>query len=122
MSKYIYQKFLLNCNYEDININDFPVFEGDAKCILDYRCDYCLFDIDKTLIRKISVADIDEQVDTDEDWNQLVKVLKEFEVIVLYDYIINSANSIIHSYREATIKAYLYRLQKSEIKVCLAQI
>ena len=32
MSKYIYQKFLLNCNYEDININDFPVFEGDVKC------------------------------------------------------------------------------------------
>lgn len=75
MSKYIYQKFLLNCNYEEININDFPVFEGDVKCILDYRCDYCLFDINKTLIRKISIADIDEQVDTEEDWNQLLKRL-----------------------------------------------
>lgn len=120
MSKYIYQKFLLNCNYEDININDFPVFEGDVKCILDYRCDYCLFDINKTLIRKISIADIDEQVDTEEDWNQLLKCLKEFEVIVLYDYLVNSANPIIQSYRESTLKAYLYRFQKNEIKICLA--
>jgi hypothetical protein len=31
MSKYIYQKFLLNCNYEDININDFPVKYGVAS-------------------------------------------------------------------------------------------
>ncbi|WP_027437121.1 hypothetical protein [Lachnospira multipara] len=78
MSKYIYQKFLLNCNYEVININDFPVFEGDVKYILDYRCDYCLFDINKTLI------------------------------------------PIIQSNREATLKAYLYRFQKNEIKICLA--
>ncbi len=120
MNKYVYQKFLLNCNYDDISINDFPTFEGDVKCVQDYRCDYCLFDVGKTTTRKISVSDIDEQVDTEEDWNQLIKVLKDFEVIVLYDYAINSANPIIQNYRDVTLRAYLYRLKENEVNIYLA--
>ena len=120
MSKYVYQKFLLNCNYEDIIIEDFPTFVGDVNDVQDYRCDYCLFDVGKTLVRKISAVDIDEQVDTEEDWNQLIKVLKEFEVIVLIDYVIDSSNPIIQSYRDVTLRAYLYRLKENGINVYLA--
>lgn len=120
MSKYVYQKFLLNCNYEDINIKDFPTFAGNVKDLQDYHCDYCLFDVGRTLTRKISVVDIDEQVDTEEDWNQLIKVLKGFEVIVLYDYVIDSSNPIIQSYRDVTLRAYLYRLRENGINVYLA--
>lgn len=119
MDKYVYQKFLLKCDYEDIKIADFPHYEGNLESVLDYRCDYCLFDVGKTLIRKISVSDIDNQVDTEDDWNQLMKGLKEFEVIVIYDYILDSANPIIQSYREATLKAYLYRLVENNMQVCL---
>ncbi len=120
MSKYVYQKFLLNCNYEDMSIKDFPTFEGDVKDVQDYRCDYCLFDVGRTLTRKISAVDIDEQVDTEEDWNQLIKVLKGFDVIVLYDYTINSTNPIIQNYRDATLRAYLYRLKENRVNVYLA--
>ena len=49
-----------------------------------------------------------------------MEVLKEFEVIVLYDYVINSSDPIIQSYRDVTLKAYLYRLKENGVNVCLA--
>lgn len=120
MSKYVYQKFLLNCDYEDTEISDFPYYDGDLNKVLDYRCDYCLFDVGQLLVRKISVSDIDNQIDTEEDWNQLLKMLKEFELIVLYDCNINSSNPIMLNYREVTMKAYLYRLRENGISISVA--
>ena len=120
MSKYVYQKFLLNCDYEDTVISDFPHYEGDVNSVLDYRCGYCLLDVGKTLVRKISAESIDEQVDTEEDWNRLLDILKEFEVIVLCDYGVSSSNPIIQSYRNVTLRAYLYRLKENGLSVCLA--
>jgi len=120
MSKYVYQKFLLNCNYEGTEISDFPYYKGEISSVLDFRCDYCLFDVGKTFVRKICAEDIDEQVDTEEDWNKLLKLLKEFDVVVLYDYRVNSSNPIIQSYRNVTLRAYLYRLKEHGINVCLA--
>lgn len=51
MSKYVYQKFLLNCDYENVKITDCSYYKGDIGNLLDYRCDYCLFDIGKNMIR-----------------------------------------------------------------------
>lgn len=120
MSKYVYQKFLLHCDYEGTEISDFPYFKGDINSVLDYHCDYCLFDIGRPIVRKISVANIDNQIDTEEDWNQLLILLKNFEIIVLYDYNINSSNPIIQRYREVTMKAYLYRLRENGINIFVA--
>lgn len=117
MSKYIYQKFLLNCDYESIKISDIPIFDGKIEEILDFRHEYCLFDIGKKIIRKIDVADIDEQIDLEEDWEKLLKALSKIDVIVLYNYQVNSENPIIKNYREATVKAYLYRLLKLKAKL-----
>ena len=120
MSKYVYQKFLLNCDYENVKITDCSYYKGDIGNLLDYRCDYCLFDIGKNMIRKLSITDIDEQVDTEDDWNRLLDALKGLDVLVLYDYDIDSSNPIIKNYREATLKAYLCRLEEDNIKICLA--
>ena len=79
-----------------------------------------LFDVGRTLTRKISAVDIDNQVDTEDNWNQLIKVLKEFEIIILYDYTVNSTNPIIQNYRDVTLNAYLYRLKENGVNVYLA--
>ncbi len=34
--------------------------------MLDYTYDYCLFDIGKEVVRKISVAEIDDRIDTED--------------------------------------------------------
>lgn len=120
MGKYIYQKFLLNCDYEDVQISDFPHYEESIENVLDYRCDYCLFDLGKAVVRKLSVAEIDEQIDSEENWTFLLHTLRGLDVLVLYDYDIDSANPIISSYREATLKAYLYRFKENNINIYLA--
>ena len=121
MDKYIYQKFLLNCDYESIELHDFPFFEGNIDDVLDYHHDYCIFDIGKDVIRKIDIAEIDDRVDTEEDWNNLVNMLCEVDSVVLYNYGVNATNLIINRYRETTLKAYLYRLLKSNTKIYLEQ-
>ncbi len=120
MSKYVYQKFLLNCAYEDVKIADFPRYEGDIESVLDYRWEYSLFDIGKMLVRKLDIADIDEQVDTEDDWNRFLDLLKGLDVLVLYGYDIDSSNPIIKSYREATLKAYLYKFKENNVNIYLA--
>ena len=119
MNKYIYQKFLLNCDYESINLSEIPVFDGNMENVLDYSYDYCLFDVGQKVIRKISIAEIDDWVDTEDDWDKLIKQLCDVDIVVLCDYEVVVSNPIIKSYREATLKAYLYRLMKNKENVYL---
>lgn len=119
MNKYIYQKFLLNCDYEDIQLSELPIYEGDENELLDYQYDYCLFDVGKTVTRKVNISDLDEKVDTEEDWVALLNSLQGIEVIVLCDHEVNYKNPIINNYREATIKAYICRFIQANKKIYL---
>lgn len=117
--KYSYQKFLLQCDYENISLSDTPCFMGDISCVLDFREERCLFDIGP-MIRKIDLSYLDETVDTEDDWNNIVALLKKADIIVIYNSKFDNHSLIFTDYREATIKAYLYRLKTLNKKVYIA--
>lgn len=122
MNKYTYQKFLLNCNYEKIKIQDIPCFPDDINQVMDFSEDYCLFDVGNLVIRKIDINYLDEYVDTEEDWQSVLDAFQDVDVIVVYNCDAVYSNPIIQNYREATVKAYLCRLMELNKQIYRARV
>ena len=80
--------------------------------VLDYKDEYCMIDIGNSVIRKVNIDELDENIDTEEDWNNFVKCLQSVDKIILYYEGAKYSNPIIANYREAIIKAYLCRLMQ----------
>jgi hypothetical protein len=72
------------------------------------------------VIRKIKLTHLDDIIDTEEDWNNFIDSLREVDVLALVDANKHYNNEIIQSYRNATLKAYLKRLQNINTKIELA--
>ncbi len=121
MNKYIYQKFLLNCEYEDVNILGYPTTSRNLMEVPDLGEDYCMFDVGKDIARKISLTTMDETIDTKEDWMEFQQKVENIDILVITEAGKTYANPIIQSYRLATLKAYLYRLSNLSVKVELAK-
>ena len=120
MRKYIYQKFLLNCEYETINVEDF-LFDGNVSQIQYIGTSYNLLDINVSFVRKIEISNIDDIIDEQEDWDEFLSHCKDLDclVIVIKKYDID--NPVLSAYREATLKAYIFRLQVAGIKTMVAE-
>jgi hypothetical protein len=87
--KYLFQKFLPNCNTDDINLED---------------CTY----IGETNIQKILISELDEKIDTEENLVSLLKSFSSDDIIVLtYDRPAYN-NPILCDYANKTLKSYLY--------------
>jgi hypothetical protein len=116
--KYIYQKFLLQCDYANIDLNSLDHFNGNINHIMRYGTDYCLFDLDGKIIRKISLTDIDKMIDTENDWNMFSDSLKNIDELIICGMELEQYdNPILKNYRIATLKAYIYRLLKTNTKI-----
>ncbi|SFA88432.1 hypothetical protein SAMN05216249_10498 [Acetitomaculum ruminis DSM 5522] len=117
MSKYIYQKFLLNCEYEKINLSDYPITTKNLMEVPNFGEDYCIFDIGKEIVRKISLSTMDETIDTEDDWNNFEKKLENIDLLIITGISKKYNNPIVQAYRVATVKAYLFRFSMLSIKV-----
>lgn len=89
MRKYLFQRFLPNCNTDDINLED---------CIC----------IGKVSVQRVLISELDEKIDTE---NNLVNFLKSFstdDIIVLTYDRANYNNPILREYARKTLKSYIY--------------
>ena len=89
MRKYLFQRFLPNCNTDDINIEDYTY-------------------IGETNVQKILISELDEKIDTEEN---LVRFLKSFspdDIIVLTYDRPDYDNPILREYARKTLKSYIY--------------
>ena len=116
MSKYIYQKFLLQCDYEKLDIESIPSYRLDLKNVMPFDMEFCIFDLDVPVVRKIDISEMDSSIDTEEDWMKFVARVSELDELIICDRKEHYKNPIICEYRMATLQAYLYRLQHSDIK------
>ena len=119
MKKYIYQKFLLHCEYDHMDLNGYARYDGNLDCVPKYGEGYCLFDVGKPIIRQISISDLDNKIDTDEDWNEFILSLREIDTLVIRGTEVQYENPIMNKYRKVTIMAYLKRLADAKIRVVL---
>ncbi|MBO4391054.1 MAG: hypothetical protein J5825_09395 [Lachnospiraceae bacterium] len=117
MKKYTYQKFLLQCDYDSVELKDFPVYSDPFDLVLNVGRDYNLFDVGKKYVRKISLNELDDAIDTIEDWTGFIKTVDEYDELIIYNDVPFSSNMIISAYRTATLKAYLFRIQSDCKKV-----
>ena len=114
MSKYIYQKFLLHCEYEHADLGEYARYDGNLEYVPEYGEDYCLFDVGKPVVRQLSVMDLDNMIDTIQDWESFISSLREIDTLVIRDTQVEYENPIMNDYRKATIMAYLKRLRDAK--------
>jgi hypothetical protein len=119
MKKYIYQKFLLRCDYETVELKDIPGFRGNLESISVLGEEYNLFDIGKPYTRKVSLTEMDISIDTVEDWKTFTDRVNGLDELVIYNDSLPSKNKVLAEYRLVTLKAYLYRLSNDCKKVKL---
>ena len=88
MRKYLFQRFLLNCNTDDINLE---------------KCTY----IGETNVQRILISKLDEKIDTEES---LISFLSRFAnddtIVLTYDRP-DYNNPILREYAHKTLKSYI---------------
>lgn len=108
--QYMHQEFLLYCPYSEITIEDY-VYNGNPY-LFSYRDQsYNLFDFQNGIIRRgISLSELDEIIDTEDDFNRFVKEIKWIDELIIIDDRPIFTNCILKNYSQNTLKAYLYRI------------
>lgn len=92
MKKYLFQRFLPNCNTDNIQLNS-TIFDGSRDA------------------RRVSVSSLDEKIDTDADLRNFLSQYSGEDIIVLtYDRPTYN-NPILCDYADKTLKSYLYWIQ-----------
>lgn len=89
MKKYLYQRFLPNCDTSDIDLENLT-YDG------------------KNEARMVSISELDDKIDTEEN---LIDYLRQFardDVIVLKYDRPDFENPILREYALKTLKSYLY--------------
>ena len=89
MRKYLFQRFLPNCNTDDIYLED---------------CTY----IGETNAKRILVSELDEKIDTEENLVSFLKSFSSDNIIVLTYDRPNYSNPILREYANKTLKSYIY--------------
>jgi hypothetical protein len=87
--KYLFQRFLPNCNTDDINLED---------------CTY----IGETNVQRILISELDEKIDTEENLVSLLKSFSPDDIIVLTYDRQDYNNPILREYAHKTLKSYIY--------------
>lgn len=88
MKKYLFQRFLPNCDTSKINL--FELYSDNVENI-----------------QVISVSLLDEKIDTEEDLNTFLNKYKPTDILILNDDRPTFSNIILKEYAEKTIKSYL---------------
>lgn len=119
MKKYIYQKFLLQCEYEGISLE--PLYDTgiDVLKVQYINQEYNILDTGGLYMRKVQVSDLDRMVDGEYEWQQFTEKVQGLDALILVIAPSKYPNPIVGRYREATIKAYVYRLLQSGVRCIL---
>lgn len=93
MRKYLFQRFLPDCDTDDINLDSLTYVGENA-------------------VQRVSVSELDEKIDTEES---LISFLSRFSnddtIVLTYDRP-NYNNPILCDYALKTFKSYLYRMRR----------
>ena len=89
MRKYLFQRFLPNCNTDDINLEN---------CIC----------AGKANVQRILISELDEKIDTEENLVSFLKSFSSDDIIVLTYDRPDYNNPILREYARKTLKSYIY--------------
>lgn len=88
MRKYLFQRFLTNLNADDADFDSLSYIVGNTHIV--------------------SVSELDERIDTEEDLCKFLSQFSHEDTIILTDDRPNYSNPILCDYALITSKSYLY--------------
>lgn len=89
MRKYLFQRFLPNCDTDNINLEN------------------CIY-IDETNAQRILISELDEKIDTEETLVSFLNSFSPNDIIVLTYDRPDYSNPILRDYAHKTLKSYIY--------------
>lgn len=120
MKYYIRQKFLWFT--PDYDKERLVTVKTSLDAIQKWGGERNLFDCGAPLVRRITVCEMDDSIDTEEEWERFVVAAQKVDLL----YIETSEapqNPIVRAYRLATLQAYSRRLRDAGVAfkfVCAA--
>lgn len=99
MRKYLFQRFLPNCNTDDINLDD-CTYIGEANA------------------QRILISELDEKIDKEENLVSFLKSFSPDDIIVLTYDRPDYNNPILQEYARKTLKSYIYWIRHYGYECC----
>jgi len=112
---YIYQKFLTITDTSDVRLEDYGISENEMLFLQDCTVTRNLFDDEKELTRKINLSVLDENIDTEEDFNLFLATIEEVKTLYIFDDRPNNQNPIYKEYSDEILKAFIVWFEKHGI-------
>ena len=106
---YMHQKFLLDCDYENVSLSVPSVFNDEP--VQDFTEPINLFDIDEKITRKVKFSYLLKEIDTNDDLSDFLAKTKFADNLIIEDDMSNSENPIIADYQEACLKSFYKHLE-----------
>ena len=112
------QEYLLQCPYLEVNLDEhlLHISSDELKQIQEWSIERNLFDNKNSCKRLMNLSWLDSHTDTYDAWKTLMLKLSHINKLILYNDRIKTENPIILSRNDASLKAYIYRLQQEGIE------
>ena len=108
--------WLLDCPYQDVNLEDYVIVPDNRVYIQDIRYEKNLFDYNQEkFIRQVNISQLDETTDTQQDWKYFLNNASKVDKLILCEDRKKSKNKIYSGYLQATRKAYIWHLKQASI-------
>lgn len=112
---YMHQKFLLDCNYEEVSLPDSSVLKNEF--IQDFTESINLFDTDKEITRKVKLSYLLKEIDTRNDLSEFLNKTNFTDNLIIENDMKESKNPIIAEFQNTCLKAFYKQLEKKSFDI-----
>lgn len=106
---YMHQKFLLDCNYENVSLPDFHFSQDEF--VQDFSEPVNLFDTEEVIKRKVKFSYLLKEIDSKEDLLDFKRKTDFVDNIIIENDMSTSENPIIADFQNACLKAFYKQLE-----------
>ncbi|MCR4954909.1 MAG: hypothetical protein K6A43_12650 [Treponema sp.] len=112
---YMHQKFLLDCDYEEVSLPDSSVLKNEF--IQDFTESINLFDTDKEITRKVKLSYLLKEIDTRNDLSEFLNKTNFTDNLIIENDMKESKNPIIAEFQNTCLKAFYKQLKKKSFDI-----
>lgn len=112
---YMHQKFLLDCDYEEVSLPDSSVLKNEF--IQDFTESINLFDTDKEITRKVKLSYLLKEIDTRNDLSEFLNKTNFTDNLIIENDMKESKNPIIAEFQNTCLKAFYKQLGKKSFDI-----
>lgn len=112
---YMHQRFLLDCDYEDVSLPDSPSLQEEF--IQDFTEPINLFDSEEKITRKVNFSYLLKEIDSKDDMLDFNNKTNFADNLIIENDMKESDNPIIAEFQNACLKAFYRQIDKTFYKI-----